>query len=477
LTEPAQKQPEASAKSSFSFQKLWKFFASLKLAIILILVLVGLSLIGTFIIQVPAEYAADPQGYLWWLENIAQAQTGAWYPLLRLLGFFNLFHSIWFVAAGLMLVINIFVCSLSRLKQVSTRLSLKPIILEPGYYKDVQTSQIMPGFKSINSVLSFLNKRGYQTAVTKSGSETHLIALKNRYSPLGTYLVHISLILFITGFVVGHYWGFQNSSFVVAEGQTKAVGYDTGLWLKLEAFQDEYYPDGTPKDFSSRVILLENQKEVKSGQVQVNHPLKYQGVRFFQSYFGPSEMIQIKQNGVIIYEGQVALDNNMNNHPYNRPAGLLQLPGQGYSIYFVAPATNMPDPALQSDQLGIEVYGRDNPQALAATVITRSMPLITGDLEITFGGSGHFSGFLVNSDPGSGFIWTAAAFLLLGLVMVFYFPRRQLRAALLENSSNGLDLYLRWDNSAANSGDSGRLAELLKKEISINSSDENKKEN
>jgi cytochrome c biogenesis protein len=456
-------QPDARHNSNFSIKKIWKFFASLKLAIVLILVLVGLSLIGTFVIQVPSEYAADPRGYLWWLENIAQIQTGAWYPLLRLLGFFNLFHSVWFIVTGLLLVVNIIICSLNRLKQVKARLSLNQIVQEPAYFKDAQKSRMIAGLESINPVLTFLKKRGYQSGYKIEGQETYLIALKNRFSPLGVYLVHISLILFILGFVIGHYSGFENSSFVVAEGQTKAVGYNTGLWLRLEAFQDEYYNDGSPKDFRSQVTLLQDQKPVKSGQIQVNHPLKYQGVRFYQSFFGPTAIIQIKQNDVIIFSGQVALDSTMNNHPYVRPAGLLTLTGQDYTIYLVGPATNMPDPALQSNQLGIEVYNKNNTQVLAAKVITLNTPLIAYDLEITLNGSGQFSGFLVNADPGIGFIWTASAFLLVGLILVFYFPRRQLQAALLLNSESGLDLYLRWDKSTLNSADARALTDYLEK--------------
>jgi cytochrome c biogenesis protein len=454
-------QPVPQNGTKLSLKKIWQFFASLKLAIVLILVLVGLSLIGTFVIQVPAEYSADPQDYLWWLDNIAQAQTGAWYPLLRLLGFFNLFHSVWFILTGLLLVLNIIVCSLNRLNQVKSRLSLKPAVHDRAFFTAAPGVLVISNIKSSDDLVSFLKKRRYQVAITDQEGETHVLAIKNRFSPLGTYLIHFSLILFILGFVVGHYWGFQNSSFIVAEAQTRAVGYNTGLELKLEDFQFESYPDGSPKTYRSQVTLIQNQETVKTGTIEVNHPLKYQGVRFYQSFYGPAVNLQITQNKRVVYSGMLALDSTMNNHPYLRPAGLLELPEQGYKIYLVAPATNIADPALKNAQLGIEVYRTNSREAVAAAVLDQNAPLMAGDLEITYTGSGLFSGFLVNSDPGTGFIWTGSAFLLIGLVAVFYFPRRRLQAAFIPHPENGLHLYLRWDNSSANSGDARQLANHL----------------
>lgn len=461
MTQPQDPVSKQNSGRHFSYSSIGSFFASLKLAIVLILVLVGLSLIGAFVIQVPAEYAASPQGYAWWLENIAQTQTGAWYPLFKLLGFFNLFHSIWFITTGLLLVINIIVCSLTRLKGVIARLRLKPPVPSLESFQGDKNSQIISGIQSMDTLVSFLNNRGYQTVLSRQAGETYMAAIKNRFSPLGTYLVHFSLILFILGFVLGHYWGFENSSFTVAEGQTESVGQNTGLALKLDSFKVEYYPDGSPQDYRSQVTLLKNQNQVMQKEIRVNHPLNYQGIRFYQSYFGLAEMIKIERNGTILYNGQLTLDNTMDNHPYIRPSGRLILPDQKYTIYLVAPATNISDPALQKDQLAIELYQDNNPKALAAGVLNLNSPLTAGDLEITFTGSGHFSGFLVNSDPGIGLVWTAAIFLLLGLVSVFYFPRRQLRAALIQNPEKGRDLYLKWENSGENSGEARKLVELL----------------
>jgi cytochrome c biogenesis protein len=457
LSGSSQTNQQFTASAARIVHFIWRFLASLKLAILLMLILVGLSLIGTFLVQVPSEYTQNAQSYQWWLEEVAQNQSGAWYPILKLLGFFNLFQSVWFIAAGVLLVLNIIVCSIKRWKQVQARISPK---LNPRIVKESATIQKWLGISSLEPLAKYLKTRGYRTSLQETGQEKYLTAHKNRFSLLGTYLVHISLILIILGFIIGRTGGFENRSFIINEGETRAVGYNTGLGLKLNSFQIDYYPDGSPQDYQSRIDLLDNGKEVKNATIQVNHPLRYHGVRFYQSYYGQSVILQIELNGQSLFKGPVALDRTMNNHPYIRPAGKLELAEAGYMIYIVSPATNLADLSLQKDQIGIEVYRNNNQPPITATVISRSQPLNSGDLKIIYSGTGYFSGFLINSDPGVGLIWTAAALLLLGLIMVFYYPRCHLNAVWQKAEDQGV-LQVLWDHSPASALEARHLKQFL----------------
>jgi cytochrome c biogenesis protein len=461
------------AGASRVLQTIWRFLASLKLAVLLMLILVGLTLIGTFVVQVPSEYAHNAQSYQWWLEEVAQNRSGTWYPVLKLLGFFNIFQSIWFFGTGGLLVLNVIVCSIKRWKQVQARIS--PTSNSQNLSESAAT-QKWQGISSIAPLEKYLKTRGYRTSLRETGQEKYLTAHKNRFSPLGTYLVHTSLILIILGFVIGRAAGFENSSFVINEGETRAVGNNTGLEIKLNSFLIEYYPDGSPRDYQSRVNLLDNSQEVKNATIQVNHPLRYHGVRFYQSYYGQSVILQIELNGQSIFKGPVALDHTMNNHPYLRPAGKLELAQAGYMIYVVSPATNMPDLSLQKDQLGIEVYRNNNQQPLAAIVINRSQTLNSGDLKITYSGASYFSGFLINSDPGVGLIWTAAVLLLLGLIIVFYFPRRYMEAVWQVGEHEG-NMMVRWEHSAAGTSETRRLKEFLVSIYQARETSQSEKEN
>ena len=48
-----------------------------------------------------------------------------------------------------------------------------------------------------------------------------IAASKEPFSPAGTYLVHLSLILFVLGFMVSSFWGFRESYFIVPEGSAR----------------------------------------------------------------------------------------------------------------------------------------------------------------------------------------------------------------------------------------------------------------
>src|SRR4030043_130288 len=85
---------------------LWRLFSSVRLAVILILVITGLSLLGALLIQVPSEMARDPQLYSYWIDTAARSKVGVWAPFLSALHLFDVFRSPWFLIAGTLLMIN-----------------------------------------------------------------------------------------------------------------------------------------------------------------------------------------------------------------------------------------------------------------------------------------------------------------------------------------------------------------------------------
>ncbi len=101
---------------------LWQLFRSIRLALFLMLIIAGLSLIGVLIIQAPAGVTADPGLYGLWLENVAKPRLGVWANVLSVLRLFDVFHSPWFLGAGVLLIANIVVCALNRWKAMCSAL-------------------------------------------------------------------------------------------------------------------------------------------------------------------------------------------------------------------------------------------------------------------------------------------------------------------------------------------------------------------
>jgi cytochrome c biogenesis protein len=451
----------------------WRFFSSLYLTVTLILILVMLSLIGIFVIQAPPEIKANAADYGWWLENIAGPNTGFWYPLMQTFGFFDVFHSICFLGAGLLLIINIIVCSLNRLKQTRTRVSLTQLRQDEEYFEH-KSAQIT--FLSVystvdadNIVTRELKKLRYKVTENHNGDTISLAADKNRYSPWGTYLIHLSVILFVGGFLIGSYLGFRDSSFVVPEGVTRDLGHNTNLALQLISFSDEYWPDGPPKDYRSEVVIFDSGSEVKREIIRVNHPFSYKGIRIYQSFFGPAVSLQIKDTaGSELFKGNIALSGILETHPYQRPSGGFTLTQEEYSIFLVGRATNLDDSVLLPGQIGLEVYKNNIAQPVASSKINIGEPFLAGDLEFTYQGDTRFSGFQISRDPGNNLIWLASFLLIVGLVTAFYFPRRKIWLRIQPESFNKVKIQIRTDTRSKQEPDSEAqrlINHLLESEI------------
>ena len=92
-------------KSDF-LKSLWDFFCSLKLTIFLMIFLAIISIIGTVVPQgtIPEQYIAQT--------------TPAKISLYKALGFFDMYHSWWFILLLYMLTANLVACSIKRLPHI-----------------------------------------------------------------------------------------------------------------------------------------------------------------------------------------------------------------------------------------------------------------------------------------------------------------------------------------------------------------------
>jgi cytochrome c biogenesis protein len=447
---------------SFGLQ-VWRFFSSLRLTLILIFILVGLSLIGTFVIQVPSWATTDPNSFEQWLEYVARSQTGVWYPFLHLFGFFNVFHSIWFLGAGALLIINIVICSVNRMRRIRVNISPSDVNRAEGFYKAENSQPALPANSETGKqLIKSLKKHRYSVRQEKASQGVYIAADKNRFSPLGTYIIHLSLILLIAGYLVGSYMGFKDNSFIVAEGATQSIGNNTGLSLHLNSFRDEYWPDGTPKDYQSNVDIIENNQVVKSAIVQVNHPLNYQGVRVFQSFFGPATRIQLTDgDGKELFKGAVPLSQSEQDSPYIRPSGVQHLAQNGYIMFIVGRATNTNDAVLNEGQIGFELYKTGSTDPIISTKLDSGITYKSEKVQVTYLGDAKYSGFQISRDPGNSLIWIASGLFVVGLVIVFYFPRRRIWAFAESIPGKEHRLWMRTD-SGRKPGAAGELQTLIK---------------
>jgi cytochrome c biogenesis protein len=422
--------------------QIWRFFSSVKLAIALILIITVLGIIGIF--------------------------TSA-----------DLFSSWYFITAGALLMLNILICSLNRWKNIQKNLKGSRIRQSEDFFKekDKSTDIIDLSYDSsavYEAVNSTLQQGHYRLRIENDTDNTYIAADKNRFFVLGTYLSHLSIILLVLAYIIGSTLGFRESSFIVVEGETEDVGYDTGLSLGLTSFTDSYYEDGTPSDFQSDVILYKDGQQVTQAEIHVNHPLTYDGIRFYQSFFGPAATIEVTKNGEVLFSGSIALYSSFESSGYYRNIGFVDIDESQISLALITPSFNAADPMIPEGQLAVLAY-KDG-EELGVQLLEKSTPLVIEDVELTYLDDAQYSGFQVKNDPGNALVWIACSLFIIGLAMVFYFPHSQIWMIIKKASPGQSRLFIRI--TASKTFNSNSVLNELKAAVEnkLNTKDSNKRE-
>jgi cytochrome c biogenesis protein len=268
-----------------STNNLWNFFASVKLTVVLLLTLALTSIIGTLI----------PQN-----ENPADAvrRYGAYfYRLFDLLGIFDMYHSWWFQLLLILLTINIVVCSIDRISATWKIIFPQNPSFNIERFRQLKNKEKFSAAQSPDELKQrlepFLSKAyGHpQSEATSNG--IYLFAEKGRWTRLGVYIVHLSVLLLLAGGLVGSFFGFEGyvnipegeavgAIRIRKTGQLKPLEFE----IKCEDFDISFYPNGMPKEFRSTLAIIEQNRVVLKRDIIVNDPLRYKGINIFQSSYG-----------------------------------------------------------------------------------------------------------------------------------------------------------------------------------------------
>jgi len=274
---------------------LWKFFASVRLTIVVLLSLAVTSIIGTIIPQ-----NASPEAYY--------HKYGAYfYKIFNLFDIFDMYHSWWFRVLVLTLVVNVIVCSVDRLsgtlkivfaKIPSFNLSRFRKIPEKEEFTVDRTPE---GLKK--SYEPFVSKKFGYYRIEPTDGGLCIFAEKGRWTRLGVYIVHFSVILLLFGGLLGSVFGF--SGYVkISEGdivnaiRLKKTNRIQPLDFKIRCddFNVSFYDSGAPKEYRSSLSIIQEGRVVLKKDIIVNAPLRYKGINIFQSSYGTAEPKQISLN-------------------------------------------------------------------------------------------------------------------------------------------------------------------------------------
>ncbi len=398
--------------------RIWSFFSSVKLAVVLILTVIATSIIGTII----------QQG----LSNKVYIQHYG-HSTFRLLNFFDLFdmyHSWWFELLLMLFLINLIACTWERLPAIFKMMSspkLQIPIEKVNAFKEKQTIAYKGGREKLLIILTNKLKEIYKKPVhTKSADGDFLYLEKGRIARFGPYITHIGLIVIFIGVLIGSFMGFsayvnlvpgQSADRIRALRGNKIITLP--FTIKVNSFKAEFYDSGRPKAYKSDLSLFSGGNQVAHKIIDVNKPLTYKGITIYQASYGQagasSFRLSLSNNRKKVNNISLKLNHKYNINDKTYIAVLDYSPnyqGFGPTILVGVYKGNK----LQNTSIYLQRY----PDFHGSEAVNGyKIKLIKVDESL-------YTGLQVAKDPGTPYVAVGAITLVIGLIMSFLSYRRRL---------------------------------------------------
>jgi len=447
-----------------------RLFTSVDFAVVQIIVLSLLAVVGMTIKQLPT-FAFRSQGDY----DTAMADIHSRYDavlgrglvdVLERLQVFHIFTSTWFTIGLLILVVSIVVCTLDRTPKL-WRQSKEIRVVQPEAFYDPELPDraAMTGVAAAD-VRAALRGRRFGVREADLDGVHYLYGDRNRWTKLATLSTHLGLILFLIAGVVTWRFG-DEQGLVIAEGDSltvQPIGTPGLLVVKNYDFEAPGLVEtGQARDFTTDLGVFQNGQEVARKTIRVNDPLAVDGYTFHQNGFGPApDLLITGANGKPLWDGAVPLTDTAAGHPY----GTMSVPGRDVGLELL----------LGQDADGVgnllvlpyAVTGRnDDGTPKIQTLDASAFALRAGEANAPAGldfsvGLRKFTDYtliIAKKDPGQGIVWAAFGFLIAGIAISFYLPRRRIWARLAPDGS--LSLVARSDRYVDVEREFGRLLDDL----------------
>jgi len=410
-----------------------KLLSSVKLAITLLIIITLASLIGTLI---PQQRSLDE--YF--------ARYGQLAHFLQIIQFTKLYQSWWFLALLFLFALNVIVCTLNRLSPKLKR-ALRPRLeveakevgvlkVKDKLNKNLTLAEAREGLKRE------LSSRHYRLREREKENRVFLLARKKTLGLFGADVVHLGLLIILAGGITSGLAGFKEY-LTFSQGKVLDVS-KADFKLRLDKFETEYYANGSVRDWKSTLTVIEKEKPVLSKVVEVNHPLSYKGFVFYQSSYGWDWTntwleVLVKKNSdpSFLKKIEAKVGESVRLEGENIQIALLQF----IPDFVINEKNEITSRSSQPDNPAAFIEGwQDNKKIFSGWIFSRfpdfsrihSEQKLDFSFELKNFTAGQFSVIQAASDPGASFIWLGCGLVMLGLLLAFYWPSREIRVILEE---------------------------------------------
>ena len=221
--------------------------------------------------------------------------------------------------------------------------------------------------------------------------------------------------------IIGHFGGFKgnvmipetrSSAKIYASGTSTPI--ELGFEVRCDSFAIEYYDNGMVKEYKSHLTVLEDGKEILKKYIEVNDPLTYKGITFYQSSYEGYEdfIVTVRDNG--------SGENKIFTVPFQK-----QQAWEEKDIRFgVVNAEAIGQRIVRSK---LWAKAGDSPAVIEWVDDDKNITIKNGDKSYNVAAKQMYAtGLQVAKDPGVWFVYIGCGLMLLGLYVAFFMSHKRI---------------------------------------------------
>lgn len=436
-------KPGASRERSSLLWELVGFTGSARLAVLLLILLIAFSVVGTLF----------PQGQP---EEFYRMKYGGYSNLFLSLGLHHVYSTRWFLLLLTLVAVNLVASSARRYKRIRSQYANLKIDIDPVAFEKSPRVRLYPCRMSMGEATSrveeALRRLRYGLRLSTPGKdEVFLYAERGRLRRWGSFYSHLGILIIFIGAIVGNIpgVGFRND-IELMEGTSYTIP-GTDLSLELTDFHMKTDRMGRPLDFASDVKLHQGMEVIRKTTIRVNHPLEVKGYKFYQSSYGLGGL-KVKHRAPDGMEEVIAFRLPNGELKLNMEESIKTLKNgwtlfsHNYMPHFARVGKeimNLSDrPENPALQLFVnEDFKKDSTRWVPMGWMAAGESRAYKDHTFGFDGPIEYSGLQVRKDPGIPLVWTGFAVMMFGLCLAFYINESILRVY-LRNRDGACQMFL-----------------------------------